>query len=103
VLATGEKVIVFTAFTEGLRRHKATLGDSCVTLSGEDGPEARMAAVDAFQTSPDVRVMVANLIAGGVGITLTAGTQVIFQDLDWCPPTSPRPRTALTAWARRVA
>jgi hypothetical protein len=44
-----------------------------------------MAAVDAFQTNHKVRVMVANLIAGGVGITLTAGSHVIFQDLDWVP------------------
>jgi hypothetical protein len=44
-----------------------------------------MAAVDAFQTNPEIRVIVANLIAGGVGITLTAGTHVIFQDLDWVP------------------
>ena len=28
---------------------------------------------------------VCNLIAGGVGLTLTAGTHVIFQDLDWVP------------------
>lgn len=85
VLATGQKVIVFTAFTEGLRRHKAALGDTCVTISGEDGPEARIAAVDAFQSNPSVRVMVANLVAGGVGITMTAGSHVIFQDLDWVP------------------
>ena len=26
-----------------------------------------------------------NLVAGGVGRTLTAGTHVIFQDLDWVP------------------
>ena len=85
MLATGQKVIVFTAFTDGLKKHKAVLGAACVTLSGDDGPEARMAAVDAFQIDPDVRVIVANLIAGGVGITLTAGTHVIFQDLDWVP------------------
>jgi len=85
VLATGQKVIVFTAFTAGLHRHKAALGEACVTISGEDGPEVRIAAVDAFQTDPNVRVMVANLIAGGVGITLTAGSHVIFQDLDWVP------------------
>ena len=38
-----------------------------------------------FQPNPDIRVAICNLIAGGVGITLTAGTHVIFQDLDWVP------------------
>src|SRR5262249_40916001 len=42
-------------------------------------------AVDRFQTDPKVQVAVCNIIAGGVGITLTAGTHVIFQDLDWVP------------------
>jgi hypothetical protein len=44
-----------------------------------------MEAVDKFQTDPTVQVAVCNIIAGGVGITLTAGTHVIFQDLDWVP------------------
>ncbi len=85
VLATGQKVIVFTSFTEGLRKHAANLGAECVTISGEDDAEARMRAVDAFQTDDRVRVAICNLIAGGVGLTLTAGTHVIFQDLDWTP------------------
>ena len=85
VLATGQKVIVFTSFTEGLRKHAATLGEACVTISGEDDAEARMRAVDAFQADDRIRVALCNLIAGGVGITLTAGTHVIFQDLDWVP------------------
>lgn len=45
----------------------------------------RQAAVERFQDEPEVKVAVCNLIAGGVGITLTAGTHVIFQDLDWVP------------------
>tara|TARA_B100000676_G_C17405286_1_gene496995 strand:- start:186 stop:437 length:252 start_codon:yes stop_codon:yes gene_type:complete len=42
-----------------------------------------MAAVDRFQGDNNVKVALCNIIAGGVGITLTAGTRVIFQDLDW--------------------
>ena len=43
-----------------------------MTISGEEDAETRMRAVDAFQTDEKVRVVVCNLIAGGVGITLTA-------------------------------
>jgi SWI/SNF-related matrix-associated actin-dependent regulator 1 of chromatin subfamily A len=85
VLATGQKVVVFTCYTEGVTKHKKALGEAAVTLTGSDSAEQRMAAVDAFQNNPMVRVALCNLIAGGVGITLTAGTHVIFQDLDWVP------------------
>ncbi len=85
VTESGEKVVVFTAFTDGVVRHAKALGTSCITITGSDSAEQRMAAVDRFQTDPEVRVAVCNLIAGGVGITLTAGTHVIFQDLDWVP------------------
>jgi SWI/SNF-related matrix-associated actin-dependent regulator 1 of chromatin subfamily A len=85
VVAGGEKVVVFTCFSEGIERHRATLGEAAVTITGSDTPEKRMAAVDRFQGDDTVRVALCNIIAGGVGITLTAGTHVIFQDLDWVP------------------
>jgi hypothetical protein len=85
VTATGEKVVVFTCFTDGIERHKKKLGDQAITITGSATPVQRMEAVDRFQTDPNVRVALCNIIAGGVGITLTAGTHVIFQDLDWVP------------------
>ncbi len=85
VLASGQKVIVFTTFTEGITRHKKTLGDKAVTITGADTVRQRMAATDAFQNDPAVQVALCNLIAGGVGLNLTAATHVIFQDLDWVP------------------
>ena len=85
VVAGGEKVVLFTCFSEGIKRHRAKLGDTAVTITGSDTPEKRMAAVDRFQGDDNVRVALCNIIAGGVGITLTAGTHVIFQDLDWVP------------------
>ncbi len=85
VLATGQKVIVFTSYTEGITRHKKTLGDKAVTVTGADNAKQRMAATDAFQNDPTVQVALCNLIAGGVGLNLTAATHVIFQDLDWVP------------------
>ena len=85
VVSTGEKVVVFTCFNDGVKRHKSKLNDAAVTITGSCSAQDRMNAVDRFQTDPDVRVAVCNIIAGGVGITLTAGTHVIFQDLDWVP------------------
>jgi SWI/SNF-related matrix-associated actin-dependent regulator of chromatin subfamily A-like protein 1 len=85
VISTDRKVVVFTAFTDGLNKHKAVFGDECVTISGSDNAEQRMEAVDRFQNDPEVRVAICNIIAGGVGITLTAATHLIFQDLDWVP------------------
>jgi SWI/SNF-related matrix-associated actin-dependent regulator of chromatin subfamily A-like protein 1 len=85
VTATGEKVILFTCFTDGIERHKKMLGDQAVTITGSDTSAKRTEAVDRFQSDPAIRVALCNIIAGGVGITLTAGTHVIFQDLDWVP------------------
>ena len=85
VVAAGDKVVVFTAFNDGVARHAKTLGEAAVTITGSQSAEQRMEAVDRFQKDPIVRVVVCNIIAGGVGITLTAGTHVIFQDLDWVP------------------
>lgn len=85
VIATGEKVVVFTVFNDGVLHHKRALGETTVTITGAQSAEQRMEAVDRFQNDPDIKVAICNIIAGGVGITLTAGTHVIFQDLDWVP------------------
>jgi SWI/SNF-related matrix-associated actin-dependent regulator 1 of chromatin subfamily A len=85
VVASGQKVIVFTSYTEGITRHKKTWGDQAVTITGADNAKQRMKAMDAFEKDPNVTVALCNLIAGGVGLNLTAATHVIFQDLDWVP------------------
>ena len=82
----GEKVIIYTCFRE--------VGETLVEefdekeirfFTGASSQEHRQKCVDDFQNNDDVKVLCATLIAGGVGITLTAARNVIFNDLDWVP------------------
>jgi SNF2 family DNA or RNA helicase len=84
-VAQGEKVIVFTGFDASAKAIAAHFGDAAVLLTGATPTHTRQKLVDRFQGDDNVRVFVANLIAGGVGITLTAARQVVFNDLDWVP------------------
>lgn len=84
-LDQNEKVIVFSGFDEPIKILKEKLGEAAVVLTGQTPVNKRQGLVDHFQQDPTVRVFLANIIAGGVGINLTAARQVIFNDLDWVP------------------
>ncbi len=80
----GEKVVVFTQYlemidliTEWLDRY----GARWVSLRGDT--RNRRAVIREFQTAPDCRVFVGSLLAGGVGIDLTAASVVIHYDRWW--------------------
>lgn len=83
----GEKVIVFSCFEEPLQQLARQFGGSAVLLTGKTPASQRQTIVDRFQQDENVRVLLANIIAGGVGLNLTAATQVVFNDLDWVPAT----------------
>jgi SWI/SNF-related matrix-associated actin-dependent regulator 1 of chromatin subfamily A len=79
-----EKVIIFSNFVETINALKMELPES-VSLTGGDTTDARQESVDRFQNDPSVKVFIANIKAGGVGINLTAASIVIFADMDWSP------------------
>jgi SWI/SNF-related matrix-associated actin-dependent regulator 1 of chromatin subfamily A len=81
----GEKVIVFSCFDGPIQKLARELGSSAVVLTGKTPGSTRQTVVDLFQQEEDVRVLLANVIAGGTGLNLTAATQVVFNDLDWVP------------------
>ena len=81
----GEKVIVFSCFEDPIQTLAKELGPAAVVLTGKTPSAKRPEVVDRFQQDDAVRVFLANIIAGGHGVTLTAATQVVFNDLDWVP------------------
>lgn len=81
----GEKVIVFSCFDDPIQTLAKELGLSAVVLTGKTPGGTRQTIVDLFQNDDDVRVLLANIVAGGTGVNLTAATQVVFNDLDWVP------------------
>ena len=84
-LEQGEKVILFTTFLNTLERFHKHFGDRAVFVFGEIPAEERQNRVDQFQNDESVRLFIANMHVAGVGINLTAGRQVVFNDLDWVP------------------
>jgi len=83
-LDTTERKLIVFGIHRNVVEHLAARFDAPYIHGGLDG-EARQAAVNAFQYDPDVRVIVLNIQAGGVGLTLTAASDVAFVELGWTP------------------
>ena len=85
ILEQGKKVIIFCNFTDSLNKIAEHFGKSAVILNGQMSRIEKQNSVDRFQEDDKVRVFVGNIIAAGVGITLTAAEAVIFNDLSFVP------------------
>ena len=81
----GKKVVIFSNFTEPLLHLQNHFGKRCVIHHGPMSKSNREESVERFQNDPEVKVFIGNIISAGVGITLTAGELVIFNDLSWLP------------------
>lgn len=79
-----EKIIVFSVFTSFLNKIKDKLKDKAVMLTGEQTQKQKQAAVDAIQNG-NSNVLLANIIAGGVGWTLDKVDTIIFTDISYNP------------------
>ena len=85
VLEQQDKVVIFAHHRDVVDALMAAFPGQAVKLTGEDSVEDRQKAVDDFQNKKDVKLFVGSVKAAGVGITLTAASQVIFAELDWVP------------------
>ena len=83
-LSSGQKVVVFSQYLEMLElmaEHVAGRGIGHVTLRGDTRDRGRI--IQTFQQRPECRVFLGSLLAGGLGIDLTAATVVIHYDRWW--------------------
>ena len=85
VIEADEKILVFSSFLEPLRILKEKFGDAAVVITGETKVEDRGKIVDEFQTNPNVKIFLGGMRSAGVGITLTAASNVLFLDYAWNP------------------
>lgn len=79
------KVIIFVWHREVYRLLRQHFGPKAVGMMGDTPMPERQAAVDAFQNSPAIEVIVGQIITMGTGLTLTASSRVIMMELDDVP------------------
>lgn len=60
-------------------------GEAAVKLDGRDSQKSRWDSIDAFNSNPGTRVFVGNILAAGVGLSITGTNTVAFMELAWSP------------------
>lgn len=84
-ISQGEKVIIATCYDEELNTLKEYYGDKCVVYNGKMSQKQKDAAQKAFMEDPNVMVFIGQVIAAGVGLTLTVSRTLIFNNIDFVP------------------
>jgi SWI/SNF-related matrix-associated actin-dependent regulator of chromatin subfamily A-like protein 1 len=82
VLNANEKIIVFCNLKAIVNELKA-IYPKATTITGSDSSEQRDRNVVDFQTKPEHQLIIINMKAGGVGLTLTASSRVLFIEFPW--------------------
>jgi SWI/SNF-related matrix-associated actin-dependent regulator 1 of chromatin subfamily A len=83
-LDSGEKLVVFGV-------HRKFIAELCkmfpnaLQIDGGTSMKDRQKAVDEFQNNPKQNILIANIRAAGVGITLTASSNVMVFEFPWSP------------------
>ena len=81
-LENDKKLIVFCSLHEVVDELRKAF-PKAVTVTGRDNAINKQAAVDAFQTNENTRLIICSIKAAGVGLTLTAASDVAFIELAW--------------------
>ena len=83
-LENDKKLVTFGWHTEVVNMVAENFADGC-KIQGGVSMEKRQAAVDLFQNSDEQKVIACQIKAAGVGLTLTAASDVLFLEQGWTP------------------
>jgi SWI/SNF-related matrix-associated actin-dependent regulator 1 of chromatin subfamily A len=85
MFAGGVDKVVVMAHHRRVIEEIAAAFDNSVVLYGGMNDQAKHGAVTRFQNDPSCPLFVGSIQAAGVGLTLTAASNVVFAELDWVP------------------
>ena len=81
-LESGKKLIVFCSLHEIVDALHAAY-PKAVTVTGRDSATDKQCAVDSFQNDEKTKLIICSIKAAGVGLTLTASSNVAFVEFPW--------------------
>ena len=84
-LERGEKVVIACCYDEELYTLRDYYGDRCVIYNGKMNAKEKDEARDRFMNDPNIKVFIGNIIAAGVGITLTSARILVFNNISFVP------------------
>jgi len=85
VVEGGEKIVVFCAYNEPLEILAKKFGDIAVMITGKTPELIRKKSIEAFQENDKVKIFFGGIKSAGMGITLTAASNMLFIDQDFTP------------------
>jgi hypothetical protein len=83
-LESGEKLVVFTRHRD-IGDHLLEAFPDAAVATGRIPADQRTKQITRFQEDPGCRLIICSLDAAGVGVTLTAASNVAFVEMGWTP------------------
>jgi SWI/SNF-related matrix-associated actin-dependent regulator 1 of chromatin subfamily A len=82
IIGSGQKLVIFIkhkVIVELLKKEYP----KAVCVTGQENAVQKQNAVDGFQNNPAINIIICNYKAAGVGLTLTASSELLMMELPW--------------------
>lgn len=84
-LESDQKLVIFATHRKTIDLLMSHFGKIALKLDGSTPSTERQEVVDIFQNDSNIKLFIGNVKAAGVGITLTAASNVCFLEFPWTP------------------